>query len=45
MLDASNPRGLSQLQMNVLFLAVIFLFVNLLVDLSYAWLDPRMRYS
>jgi ABC-type dipeptide/oligopeptide/nickel transport system permease component len=24
---------------------VIFVAVNVLVDLSYAWLDPRIRYS
>ncbi|HBY97991.1 MAG TPA: peptide ABC transporter [Chloroflexi bacterium] len=28
----------------VLFLAVIYLSVNLLVDVSYAWLDPRIHY-
>ena len=25
--------------------AVIFVLVNFLVDLSYAWLDPRIRYA
>jgi ABC-type dipeptide/oligopeptide/nickel transport system permease component len=29
----------------VLFLAVVFLLVNLVVDLSYGVLDPRIRYS
>ena len=29
----------------ILFLAVVFLFVNLIVDLSYGILDPRIRYS
>jgi peptide/nickel transport system permease protein len=29
----------------VLFLAVVFLLVNLVVDLSYGILDPRIRYS
>jgi peptide/nickel transport system permease protein len=29
----------------VLFLAVVFLLVNLAVDLSYGILDPRIRYS
>ncbi len=28
----------------VLFLAVVYLLVNLAVDLAYAWLDPRIRY-
>jgi len=26
-------------------LAVIFLAVNLLVDMLYAWLDPRVKYT
>ncbi len=29
----------------VLFLATVFLFANLAVDLIYAFLDPRIRYS
>ncbi|MCB0046567.1 MAG: ABC transporter permease [Caldilineaceae bacterium] len=29
----------------VLFLAVIYLGVNLLVDISYAWIDPRIHYG
>jgi peptide/nickel transport system permease protein len=29
----------------VLFLAVLYLTVNLLVDILYAWLDPRIRYA
>jgi peptide/nickel transport system permease protein len=29
----------------VLFLAVLYLIVNLLVDVLYAWLDPRIRYG
>jgi peptide/nickel transport system permease protein len=28
-----------------LYLAVIFLVVNLCVDMVYAYLDPRIRYS
>jgi peptide/nickel transport system permease protein len=27
-----------------LFVAVIYILVNLLVDISYAWLDPRIRF-
>jgi peptide/nickel transport system permease protein len=26
-----------------LIIALIFIFVNLIVDLSYAYLDPRIR--
>lgn len=29
----------------ILFLAVVYLLVNLLVDIAYAWLDPRIRYG
>jgi len=43
-LNAIQHRDLPQLELNVLFLAIIFLFVNLIVDLSYAWFDPRIRY-
>ena len=28
----------------VLLYSVIFVFVNVAVDLSYAWLDPRIHY-
>ena len=29
----------------VLFIAALYLIVNLLVDISYAWIDPRIRYG
>jgi peptide/nickel transport system permease protein len=29
----------------VLFIAVAYVFMNLLVDLTYAWLDPRLSYQ
>jgi peptide/nickel transport system permease protein len=43
-LDAIQHRDFPQLETNVLFLALAFLMVNLVVDLSYAWFDPRIRY-
>lgn len=43
--DAIFQRDYPLIQANVLFLAVIFLVINLLVDLTYARLDPRIRYS
>ncbi len=33
------------LQGIVLIVAVLLVFVNLLVDIAYGWLDPRIRYS
>jgi ABC-type dipeptide/oligopeptide/nickel transport system permease component len=32
-------------QGTVLFVAVTYVLVNLLVDVLYAWLDPRIHYS
>lgn len=29
----------------VLFLSVVYVTVNLIVDIAYAWLDPRIRYG
>jgi peptide/nickel transport system permease protein len=33
------------LQGGILFIAIIFVLVNLLVDVSYAFINPRIRYS
>ncbi len=41
--DAIRVRDLPVVEGCVIFLAFIFVIVNLLVDLSYAWLDPRIR--
>lgn len=38
-------RDYPVIQGMVLFLAIVFMLINLLVDLSYALLDPRIRYS
>ena len=29
----------------ILFIAVTYVFVNLLTDLAYGWLDPRIRFD
>lgn len=42
-ISAINARDLPQIQGMVLFAAVIYVLVNLLVDLAYAWVDPRLR--
>lgn len=44
-LDSISRRDYTQLQANVLFLAIVFLLINLAVDLFYGWIDPRIRYS
>ncbi|MFO7941516.1 MAG: ABC transporter permease [Bacillota bacterium] len=29
----------------VLFMATVYVFINIIVDISYAWFDPRVRYD
>ncbi len=44
-LDAVFLRDYTMIQGAVLFFATVMVFMNLLVDLSYAWFDPRIRFS
>ncbi len=44
MLEAIKFRDYAVLQGGILFFAVLIIVVNLLVDLSYAFLNPRIRY-
>lgn len=44
LVNAVFRRDLIPLQSMVLLFAVVIMVVNLAVDLSYAWLDPRIRY-
>ena len=44
MLEAIRFRDYAVLQGGILFFAVLIVVVNLLVDLSYAFLNPRIRY-
>jgi peptide/nickel transport system permease protein len=43
--DAIFARDYPVLQGGILFLAVVFVLVNLIVDLSYGLINPRIRYS
>lgn len=43
--DAIFARDYPLVQGAVLMIALFFVLVNLLVDLSYAYLDPRIRYG
>ena len=45
LVTAVIERDIIVVQNLVLLYAAIFVVVNVLVDLSYAWLDPRIRYS
>ena len=42
--DAINTRDYPVVQAAVLVTALLFLLINLAVDLLYSWLDPRIRY-
>jgi peptide/nickel transport system permease protein len=42
--DAILHRDYPVIQGMILVVSAIYVFVNLLVDLSYALLDPRIRY-
>jgi peptide/nickel transport system permease protein len=43
--DAIFTRDYPVLQGGILFLALVFVLVNLIVDISYAFINPRIRYS
>ncbi|MBA2384136.1 MAG: ABC transporter permease, partial [Actinobacteria bacterium] len=45
LVDAIKARNYPVLQGGILFIALVFVLVNLLVDLSYALLNPRIRLS
>ncbi|MCO5221354.1 MAG: ABC transporter permease, partial [Thermomicrobiales bacterium] len=42
--DAIRRRDYPTVQGGILFVTVIYLVVNLAVDLLYAWINPRIRY-
>lgn len=43
--DGMTNRDLPLLQGTVMYIALVFVVVNLIVDLSYAFIDPRIRYG
>jgi peptide/nickel transport system permease protein len=43
--DAIFNRDYAVLQGGILFLALVFVLVNLVVDITYAVINPRIRYS
>jgi peptide/nickel transport system permease protein len=45
LVDAIDARNFPVIQAGVLFVSVVFVCVNLLVDISYALINPRIRYS
>jgi peptide/nickel transport system permease protein len=44
-LEAVTLRDYPQVQANVMVIGTFIVLLNLLVDVTYGWLDPRIRYS
>lgn len=44
-IDALTSRDMPLVQGTVIFTAFVFVVANLAVDLSYGWLNPRIRYE
>ena len=44
-IQSISNRDYPVVQAAVLLVAISFVLVNLLVDLAYGWLDPRIRYA
>ena len=42
-LNAIMKRDFPVIQGTVLFMALIFVVINIIVDIFYAWADPRVR--
>ncbi len=45
MVDSIYMRDYPMIQGCILFVAIIYIFVNLMVDILYTYLDPRIRYE
>ncbi|MBI3961686.1 MAG: ABC transporter permease, partial [Deinococcus sp.] len=45
LLEAISTRDFPLVQGMILYLAAVYALVNLAVDLSYVYLDPRIRYG
>jgi peptide/nickel transport system permease protein len=45
LVQAVSYRDYPTVQAIIFVMALVFLTINLLVDLLYAWLDPRIRYA
>ena len=44
-IDAISNRDYPMIQGAVILVAASFVFVNLIVDIIYAFVDPRIRYA
>ena len=42
-MDAISDRDYPVIQAFVLFTAVVYVLINLLTDIAYHWIEPRVR--
>jgi peptide/nickel transport system permease protein len=45
LIEAVQHRDYPTVQAIVFLMALVFLLLNLIIDILYAWLDPRIRYA
>jgi ABC-type dipeptide/oligopeptide/nickel transport system permease component len=45
LLDSVFQRDYSVIQAEVFVISGMILLLNLIIDVLYAWLDPRIRYT
>lgn len=45
LVDSVTLNDYSMTQAIVMIIVLVFVFTNFLIDIMYAWLDPRIRYS
>ena len=45
LIDSIFARDFTMIQAIVMIVALMVLMLNLLVDMMYGWLDPRIRYG
>jgi peptide/nickel transport system permease protein len=45
LIQAIERRDLPLIEASVIVIAVMIVTVNLLIDLTYSFLDPRVRYA
>jgi ABC-type dipeptide/oligopeptide/nickel transport system permease component len=45
LVDSIASRDIAVVQATIMLLSVVFVLVNLIVDLLYIQLDPRIRYA
>jgi ABC-type dipeptide/oligopeptide/nickel transport system permease component len=45
LINAISERDYPLIQASILVFALAFVFVNLVTDITYAFIDPRIRYE